>query len=412
MKNCLVAQSGGPTAVINASAIGVLEEALESKCYDNVYAGINGIEGILNENIVNLSQMPYKKLKTLKYTPSSGLGSCRYKMKDYRFSSLEYEKLFNIFKEKQIEAFFYIGGNDSMDTVRTLSEYTKLNNINVQIIGIPKSIDNDLMETDHTPGFGSAAKFIATTILETYLDSSVYPSKGVFILEVMGRDTGWLTSCAALAKIGNDSVVDFIYLPETAFIKAKFLEDVRNKYKEQNQVFIVVSEGIKDENGLLLGDDIVNSTHDNFGHNQLGGVCRNLKDLILESKITSRVKTLELGVTQRSAMHCISLVDLEEAYKLGQEAVKYSCQGVTGYMLAIRRLKGDLYETETILVDPSKVANHIKYFPKSWITEGNNWVTAEAISYITPLIQGSPVLPMKNGLPEYTTLKELIKEGL
>ena len=406
MKNCLVAQSGGPTAVINASFMGVLDEVLSTNCYNNVFAGINGIEGILQEKLVNLSLLPYDKLKNLKYTPSSALGSCRYKMKDYKNDSSEYEKLFKILERNEIKVFFYIGGNDSMDTVRALTEYTKLNNIDVQVIGIPKTIDNDLMETDHTPGFGSACKFIATTILESYLDSSVYINNGIFIVETMGRDTGWLTSSAALARIDGKPVVDFIYLPEVPFSKTKFLEDVRKKFEEQNQVFIVASEGIKDENGDFIAKTSTVGIHDKFGHAQLGGVCNSLKNLIIDSGITSRVKTLELGVTQRSAMHCASSTDIDEAYNVGREAVKYSVQGVTGYMVAIRRLENTPYKSDTILVEPSKVANHIKYFPKNWTTCEGNWVTEDAVKYISPLIQGTPNIPLENGLPQFAILKK------
>jgi 6-phosphofructokinase 1 len=404
MKNCLVAQSGGPTAVINASFVGVLDEALENKFYSNVYAGINGIEGILNENLINLSDLPYENLKGLKYTPSSGLGSCRYKMKDYKKDSSEYEKLFEILKKNDIGCFFYIGGNDSMDTVRALTEYTKENNItDIQVIGVPKTIDNDLMETDHTPGFGSASKYIATTVLECYLDSSVYINNGIFILEAMGRDTGWLTASAALAKINGKPVVDFIYLPECAFSKEKFLKDVEKRFKEQNQVFIVASEGIRDAAGEFIAKSS-STVHDKFGHAQLGGVCNALKNLIIESGITSRVKTLELGVTQRAAMHCVSKTDIDEAYNVGREAVKYSTQGVSGYMIGIRRVQNNPYKSDTILVDPSKVANHVKYFPNEWINAEGNGVTEDAVNYISPLIQGMPELPMENGLPQYTIL--------
>jgi ATP-dependent phosphofructokinase / diphosphate-dependent phosphofructokinase len=406
MKNCLVAQSGGPSAVINSSFMGVLDEALESKCFENIFAGLNGIEGILNEKLVNLSKLPYDDLKGLKYTPSSGLGSCRYKMKDYKKDSSEYDKLFEIFKKYEIEAFFYIGGNDSMDTVRALTEYTKEHNINnIKIMGVPKTIDNDLMETDHTPGYGSASKYIATTVLECYLDSSVYINNGIFIVEAMGRDTGWLTASAALAKINGKPVADFIYLPETAFSKLKFLEDVRKKFKEQNQVFIVASEGIRDENGEFIAK-ASSSAHDKFGHAQLGGVCGALKNLIIESGITSRVKTLELGVAQRAAIHCASATDIEEAYSVGREAVKYSVQGFSGYMVGIRRLQSTPYESDTVLVDPSKVANHVKYFPKEWITPEGNWVTEEALEYISPLIQGTSQIPLENGLPKFAILKK------
>lgn len=405
MINCLVAQSGGPTAVINASFMGVLDQVLDSQYFNNVYAGINGIEGILQNKLVNLSEIPYEKLKDLKYTPSSALGSCRYKMPNYLEDSSNYDRFFAILAEHNIKAFFYIGGNDSMDTVRVLSEYAKLNNIDALILGIPKTIDNDLMETDHTPGFGSASKFIATTILESYLDSSVYINNGIFIVETMGRDTGWLTASAVLPKIDGKNVVDFIYLPERPFSKEKFLADVRIKFNEQKQVYIVASEGIKDEMGDFLAKSSDSKTHDKFGHAQLGGVCNSLKNLIIDSGITSRVKTLELGVTQRAAMHCASLTDIEEAYTVGREAVKYASKGITGFVVAIRRLQDNPYKFETFLADPSKVANHIKYFPSSWINSEGNFVTEEAYDYINPLIQGTPNLPMENGLPRYTKLE-------
>lgn len=406
MKNCLVAQSGGPSAVINSSFMGVLDEAMQSGCYDNVYAGLNGIEGILKGSLVNLSDIPYEELRLLKYTPSSALGSCRYKMKNYKEDTSEYELLFKILNENNIKTFFYIGGNDSMDTVRALTEYNKIHKTDIQVMGIPKTIDNDLMETDHTPGFGSASKFIATTVLESYLDSSVYINNGIFIVEAMGRDTGWLTASAALAKINGKPVVDFIYLPEVPFLKEKFLEDVSKRFKEQNQVFIVASEGIKDENNEFIAKTGAVAVHDKFGHAQLGGVCGSLKSMITEAGITSRIKTLELGVTQRSAMHCASATDIEEAYNVGREAVKYSAEGATGYMVGIRRLQNNPYKSDTFLVDPSKVANHIKYFPSSWITNEGNWITKEAEEYISPLIQGSPNLTMENGLPKYAVLKK------
>lgn len=403
--NCLVAQSGGPTAVINASFMGVFDEVLERKCYKTVYAGLNGIEGILNETLLDLNTIPYDNLKLLKYTPSSALGSCRYKMKDYKADDSEFKKLFQIFAAHNIKAFFYIGGNDSMDTVRALSEYTKLHNIDVQIMGVPKTIDNDLMETDHTPGFGSASKFIASTILETYLDSSVYINNGIFITETMGRDTGWLTASAVLPSIDGKPVVDFIYLPEISFSKEKFLEEVNSRFKEQNQVYIVASEGIRDKNKDFIAKLGTSAVHDKFGHAQLGGVCSTLKNFIVESKITTRVKTMELGVTQRAAMHYASLTDIEEAYNVGRAAVKYAASGTTGYMVGIRRLQDTPYKSDTVLSEPSKVANHVKYFPKTWITKEENWVTKEAENYILPLIQGSPELNMENGLPKYTKIR-------
>jgi 6-phosphofructokinase 1 len=305
-----------------------------------------------------------------------------------------------------IQVFFYIGGNDSMDTVYMLSEYAKYKNINKQIIGVPKTIDNDLVITDHTPGFGSAAKFIATTVLETYFDSSVYKNNGIFILETMGRDTGWLAASAALARVDGESAADFIYLPETAFDEKKFIEDVSKRFKEKGKVYIVASEGIKDAEGNYMATIDSNALHDKFGHAQLGGVCGYLKGLIINNNITSRVKTLELGVLQRCAMHCVSKTDIDETYTVGQKALEYALQGATGSMVAIRRLCNNPYESDTIVVNASEVANKIKHFPAEWINAEKNHINNEAIDYITPLINGLPELTYNNGLPVYSAFKK------
>ncbi|MDK2919628.1 MAG: ATP-dependent phosphofructokinase / diphosphate-dependent phosphofructokinase [Candidatus Petromonas sp.] len=401
MKNCLVAQSGGPTSVINASVVGVVNGNKEAKLYDKVYGGLNGIEGILQKRIVDLSKLSDNELELFKYTPSSGLGSCRYKMKDFHQDDSEYKKLFGLMEDLEIQTLFYIGGNDSMDTVDKLSKYAKLKGINKQVVGIPKTIDNDLCYTDHTPGFGSAAKYIATSVLETYLDSSVYTDNGIFIIETMGRDTGWLAASAALAKINGESVADFIYLPEVSFSKEQFLKDVSKRFKEKNKVYIVASEGIRDENGNFLFEMGTAGKHDGFSHAQLGGVGNYLKRLIIENKITSRVKALELGVSQRCAMHCVSNTDIEEAYKVGKDAVKYSVNGSTGYMVGIKRIENDPYTIETVQVEASKVANNVKYFPVKWITKENNNVTEDAAKYIAPLVMGTPNLSMEGGLPRF-----------
>lgn len=405
MKNCIIAQSGGPTAVINSSVVGLVEENNKLKYFDNVYAGLNGIEGILNNKIINMSNMTKEELYLFKYTPSSGLGSCRYKMKDYKDNADEYKSLFNILDNLNIDTFFYVGGNDSMDTVAKLSEYAEIHGIKKQVIGIPKTIDNDLVITDHTPGYGSAAKLISTVTLETYLDSSVYVNNGIFILETMGRDTGWLAASSALAKINGKSVADFIYLPEVPFSRKEFLEEVRNKFKEQNQVYIVASEGIKDENGRFLSEMDTKGTHDKFGHAQLGGVCNALKNLIQEAGITSRVKTLELGVIQRCAMHIASKTDIDEACAAGRSALNYAADGVSGYMVGIRRSQNKPYASENFLIKANKVCNNIKYMPRNWINEKGNHVTFEAIEYIEPLISGNPDLKYENELPNYIKIR-------
>lgn len=389
MSNCIVAQSGGPTSVINSSVVGLIQANKDLKVYDKIYGGLNGIEGILSGKIINLSDFDSKDIIDFKYTPSSGLGSCRYKMKEISESTDEYDKLLKILKDLDIKTFYYIGGNDSMDTTAKLGKYSKDNNLDINFVGIPKTIDNDLMYTDHTPGFGSAAKFIATSVLETYLDSSVYKNNGIFILETMGRDTGWLAASACAARYFGEPVADFIYLPEVAFDKEKFLKDVRAKFQEQNQVYIVASEGLRDKNGNFL-TSIQSTSHDNFNHAQLGGVAAYLRQLILKDGITSRVKALELGVLQRCAMHCASTTDVEEAFRAGYEALKAGQNGKNGYMVAINRDSNFPYTISYSLVESSKVANNVKYFPIEWINEEQNHVSKEAYQYFKPLIDCTP----------------------
>ncbi len=405
MRNCIVAQSGGPTSVINASAIGVYKANDELKYYDNVYAGIHGIEGILNETMINLSEMDSDVLNRLMYTPSSGLGSCRYKLKSYEDNKSEYIKLFEIFGKYEIDTFFYIGGNDSMDTVHKLSNYAKEHNISTKFFGVPKTIDNDLPIMDHTPGFGSAAKFIATTALENKLDSSVYSAKNVFIIETMGRDTGWLAASSCVATLNGQPVVDFIYLPEVAFDSENFLKDISKKLETQNSVVIVVSEGIRTADGTFLGE-IGSHGLDKFGHAQLGGVCNYLKNIIKDNGVCSKVRAIELSTMQRCAMHFASQTDIDEAFNCGFTALKYSVDGDSGNMIGIKRVSNSPYKSEAFTLHTSNVANSIKYFPKEWINEEGNNVTKEAYEYTLPLIMGEPKIQYKNGLPYYSFIIE------
>lgn len=400
MANCIIAQSGGPTSVINSSVVGLVDANKDLKIFDKVYAGLNGIEGILNGNIIELSSFSDEEINSFRYTPSSGLGSCRYKMKKLEESTEEYDKLLEILKANDIKAFFYVGGNDSMDTTAKLGKYAKETGLDIKFIGIPKTIDNDLMYTDHTPGFGSAAKFIATTVLETYLDSSVYINNGIFIVETMGRDTGWLAASSALAKLNGKQVADFIYLPESAFDVDKFLHDVKLKFEEQNQVYIVVSEGIRTADGTFVAETS-SQAHDKFGHAQLGGVGMYLKNLIIQSGITSRVKSLELGVLQRCAMHCASIIDLEEAHQAGYEALKYANMGHSGYMVAIKRESNIPYSSSYFLVEADKIANNVKYFPKEWINEEGNGITEDAIEYLAPLVSSLPSILTQSPMPNF-----------
>ena len=389
MPNCIIAQSGGPTSVINSSVVGLIKANEEFKVYDKIYGGLNGIEGILNKNIIDLSSTTNQELEEFKYTPSSGLGSCRYKMKNIEDSTEEYDKILEILQDLDIKTFFYIGGNDSMDTTAKLGKYAKENNLDIYFVGIPKTIDNDLMYTDHTPGFASAAKYIAISVLETYLDSSVYTNNGIFILETMGRDTGWLAASACTAKYLGKPVVDFIYLPEVAFDKDQFLKDVEKRFKENNHVYIVVSEGIRDASGKFVSEFECVS-QDKFGHTQLGGVCNYIRSLILDAKITTRVKALELGVLQRCAMHCSSQIDIDEAFMTGYEALKYAMEGNNGQMVAIKRESNKPYKSSFFLVEADKIANNVKYFPTEWINKEGNNVTPEAYEYFKPMLGELP----------------------
>lgn len=403
MRNCIIAQSGGPTTVINSSAIGIYEKNLETKYFDKVYFGINGIEGILNRNIIDSSTLEMGNILNLKTTPSSALGSCRYKLDDYKVNSFDYDSVIDILTEYDIDTLFYIGGNDSMDTVMKFSEYCQNTTCNIKFIGIPKTIDNDLYVTDNCPGFGSAAKLISTLTMETYLDSTIYKNNGIFIIETMGRDTGWLAASSILAQIDGEILPDFIYIPEAEFCVDKFLKDVSRVYKEKNKVYIVVSEGIKDKNGNFISEQ-KSFKHDKFGHSQLGGVANVLKNLIISAKITSKVKALELGIIQRCAMHCASEIDLRQAFEVGSHGLTLSMQGFTGVMATIVRKNDIPYEYEISHTHIRNIANKIKYFPTEWINDDKNSIKKEAIPYLMPLIQGNPTLNYKNGLPYFSRI--------
>ncbi|ABY94160.1 6-phosphofructokinase [Thermoanaerobacter brockii subsp. lactiethylicus] len=407
--NCLIAQSGGPTAVINSSLYGAIMEASRSEKIDKVYGGINGIEGIIKGNIIDIFDIPYERIKQMRFSPAAALGSCRYRLKDYLEDEEEYKKLIEIFKKYNIKYFFYIGGNDSMDAVDKISKYAREIGFEINVIGIPKTIDNDLMFTDHSPGFGSAAKYIATTTLELALDAEVYETKTINVLEVMGRNAGWLTASSALVKERLPHLKQLIYLPEIPFNEERFLEDVNKAYKEYGNVFITVSEGLMDEKGNYIGRK-ENAYHkDAFGHPQLGGVGDYIEKLVKE-KIYKRVKMTRLGVTQRCAMHLASKVDFEEAEMLGKEAVKYALFGETGKMISLVRERNYPYTVKTDIVDVDKVCNKEKKMPLNWINEEGNYVTEEFFDYARPLIQGEVKVPMAEGLPYYINLKYAIKK--
>lgn len=394
MGNCIVAQSGGPTSVINATLAGVVKGNQLNPIYKTVYGGLNGIEGILQEKFVDLTHMSEEDNYILRQTPSSALGSCRYKLK--RTNVADFEKLFEVLEKYDIDTMFYIGGNDSMDTVFALSEYAAAHNItNRRFVGCPKTVDNDLMVTDHCPGYASAAKFIATTALQTWLDVNVYTRQEVFILETMGRDAGWLAASACLS-----GVVDLVVLPEIPFNKETFLAEVKKCIDEKNKCYVVVSEGARYADGTYLAAG--EAKNDGFGHAVLGGAANAVKDLILSSGTASRCKVQDLSTAQRCHATEQSLVDVEESFKLGMSAHMRSANPTfTGQMVGVKRKDSEVYDVEYFATAASNVANHVKNFPVEWAKPNYRGVTDEAIAYMRPLIQGQPVITYKNGVPAF-----------
>ncbi len=411
MNNLLVAQSGGPTVAINATLVGVLQGVRSSSKVDKVYGARNGIEGAINDNLLDLNELikDTQAMDTLTYTPSSALGSCRYKMKDWKVDEEPYKKIIDTFKKHEIRYFIYIGGNDSMDTVDKLSEYCKLHNYDVYIMGGPKTVDNDLNLTDHCPGFGSAAKYIATTISELERDINVYDIPAVTIVEIMGRNAGWLTAATALSAY-KGAGPDLIYLPEIEFDMDKFIKDVKRVYEKNNgKVIVAVSEGIKDKNGKYIseyGSDLAKEK-DAFGHSQLGGTAQVLASVI-KNELKCKTRAIEFSLLQRCAAHCGSKTDVEETFKAGQMAVKYAVEGHTDYMVAYEREPGKEYKCNFKLVELSKVANAEKKIPREWITEDGTGLKQEFIDYALPLIQGESAPPMEDGLPRFARLKKVL----
>lgn len=394
MSNCLVAQSGGPTSVINATLAGVVKANQLNPIYDVVYGGLHGVEGILQEMLVDLTHMSEWDNVVLKQTPASALGSCRYKLK--RANVADFERIIEVLRKYNIETMFYIGGNDSMDTVAALSEYAAANNISdVRFVGCPKTVDNDLMVTDHCPGFGSAAKFIANTALQTWLDVNVYTRQEVFVLETMGRDAGWLAASACLS-----GVVDMVVLPEVPFNKEVFLAQVKKNIDAKNKCYVVVSEGIKYPNGTYLAAG--EAKNDGFGHAVLGGAGQAVRQLILESGVASRVKVQDLSTAQRCQATSQSLVDVEESFKLGMSAHMRSMdKAFTGQMVGVKRVSNNPYNVEYFATKASNVANHVKHFPLEWMLESYSGVAQEALDYMRPLIEGSPVINYNQGVQAY-----------
>lgn len=406
MKNMIVGQSGGPTAVINGSLYGVVSEGFKHpESIEHVYGMINGIEGFLSNQIMDMHPLLKNgDLELIRTTPGSYLGSCRYKLPE-DLNDPVYPELFQKFEDYNIGYFFYIGGNDSMDTVSKLSRYAAKIQSPIRVIGVPKTIDNDLVETDHTPGFGSAAKFVATTVREIAIDASVYDNKkSVTIVEIMGRHAGWLTAASALArKFEGDNPV-LIYLPEVAFNQEDFLEKVKKALETPPNLVVCVSEGINDGSGTFICEFASDVGVDTFGHKMLTGSGKYLENLIKE-KLGVKVRSVELNVSQRCSSSCLSKTDLDEADHSGAFAVNAALNGETGKMISFVRTNTSPYELSFSTADVNIICNQEKAVPLSWITKDGSDVTDEFIRYAAPLIQGSVDVPTENGLPLFAFRK-------
>lgn len=402
MKNIIVGQSGGPTAVINGSLYGVVTEGLrQTDSIETVFGMINGIEGFLNDQVMDMRPLSESgELERIRTTPGAYLGSCRYKLPE-DLTDAVYPQLFEKFSDKNIGCFFYIGGNDSMDTVSKLSRYAASVQSDIRFIGIPKTIDNDLVETDHTPGFGSAAKYVASTVREIAIDASVYDNKkSVTIVEIMGRHAGWLTAASVLArKFENDNPV-LIYLPEVAFDQDAFIEKVSKALETTPNLVVCISEGINDGKGTFVCEYASDVGVDNFGHKMLTGSGKYLENLVKE-RLGIKVRSVELNVSQRCSSACLSAADLDEAVCAGTYGVRAALRGETGKMVSFQRTSDKPYELTYTTADVNNICNKEKGVPLSWITNDGSDISEDFIRYALPLIQGNVEVPFENGLPAF-----------
>ena len=402
----IIGQSGGPSSVINASAYGVIRTALDADCITKVYGAYHGIKGVLEDQLLDMDAEDRAELDRLPYTPSSALGSCRYKIADPDVDDTDYKRILEIFKKYDVRYFCYNGGNDSMDTCNKISKYMKKVGYDCRVMGVPKTIDNDLFGTDHCPGYASAAKYIATSIMEVYQDAHVYDKGMIVVVEIMGRHAGWLTAASALAcEYGAGP--DLIYLPETDFSMPRFIEDVKRIYNETGNCIVAVSEGIHYENGDFVSEAKV-AANDGFGHAQLGGLATILAE-VLKEETGAKVRGIELNLLQRCAAHLASETDIEESYMAGKVAVENAVNGINGRMIGFERgVQNGKYACRTKLIPLMEVANVEKKIPREWINEAGNGVNRQFIEYALPLIQGEPELPKQDSLPRFAKLKKII----
>ena len=407
---CIIGQSGGPTAVINASAQGVIQTALKADCITRVLGAAHGIKGVLEDKLYDMGQEDSAELELLKFTPSSALGSCRYKLAAPDVDDADYRRILEVFKKYDVRYFFYNGGNDSMDTCNKISKYMQKVGYECRIMGVPKTIDNDLNGTDHCPGFASAAKYIATSCAEVWQDAHVYDTGMVTIIEIMGRHAGWLAGSAALASLTGCGP-DLVYLPETDFDMERFLADVKAVYDQNGNCLVAVSEGIHYTDGTFVSEAKTSAT-DGFGHAQLGGLASHLASAVKEA-FGVKVRGIELSLLQRCGAHLDSETDAEEALLAGSAAVQAAVDGFTDKMVAFRCTRGeDGYRCETVLEPLDIVANFEKKVPREWINEAGNGVNQQFIDYVLPLIQGDAKTPRVNGLPRFARLKKVLTTEL
>ena len=403
---CIIGQSGGPTAVINASAYGVIRTALDAECITRVFGAAHGIKGVLDDQLYDMDQEDSYELSLLLHTPSSELGSCRYKMKDPEEDETDYKRILEIFQKYNVRYFFYNGGNDSMDTCDKISRFMAKSGWECRVMGVPKTIDNDLYGTDHCPGFASAAKYIATSCMEVSKDATVYDNGQITIIEIMGRHAGWLAASAKIASYFGAGP-DLIYLPEVDFDMKAFLDDVSRIYKEKGKVLVAVSEGIHYDDGVFVAEAKTSAT-DGFGHAQLGGLASLLARIVKEDT-GAKVRGIELSLLQRCGAHLASETDVQEAFMAGKAAVEAAVNGHTGKMVAFEReIIDGKYHCVTKLLPLTAVANFEKKVPVEWITPEKNNVTDDFVEYVLPLLQGEPKLPLEQSMPRYARLKKIL----
>ena len=403
---CIIGQSGGPTSVINASAYGVIRTALDNEAITKVYGAENGIKGVLNDRLIDMSQEDAAELENLLYTPSSALGSCRYKIADPDVDDTDYKRILEIFKKYDVRYFFYNGGNDSMDTCNKISKYMQKVGYECRVMGVPKTIDNDLFGTDHCPGFASAAKYIATSCMEVYHDARVYDTGVICVIEIMGRHAGWLTASAGLAS-AMGAGPDLIYLPETDFDMDKFIAEVKQVYEKTGNCMVAVSEGIHYADGSFVSEAETSAT-DGFGHPPRGGLAVMLTEKIKEAT-GAKVRGIELSLLQRCGAHLASQTDIDESFMAGKAAVENAVAGLTDKMVGFERSYEDgKYVCKTKHFNLTDVANTEKKVPIEWINAQHNGVEQAFIDYALPLIQGETKMKKENGLPRFAKLKKVI----